>query len=1050
MATYYAIRIHTDSTSTLDESIGLRYGYFQWITGDPGYDGSIVLTGDVPVSADGQVWYSGIISKNGIGKASRRINIENVGSYGSESDFEFQVNNTAGFWNVIKSQDIYLINRKVELFVVINHVFYLWWTGVIENNPFDEMNFKFRCMDSFRKLHKVIPPNTIDDIQFPNAVESSYGQRIPVTIGKVPKAKVTNISGRPTRVSTGVYNGNNVYYSPAGRYVTPENGNPYIELFTYGKSFEASDLGSGMFYLKGVKGTTQSVQIVENAATGFYIRNFTRVYLASPLDGVSDPTQYFISATDFTRPSSDSKGVSIYSLSATPGGGWTNSGVWYFEIVSLPCDYLVSNREIQSLEANDYGLTELLNYSTEEDSYQDVSELVLDTELSTSGQYQHPTVSIGSKRFEKDGEFSWMVPIAPSKVTNNFTGSLAFGTVISAFATSSSTQDMPEIHDRDRSTYRVGILSAGAHFFISHFIHFPYENISTEFSELYLAIDCDISASVPFRVSASVEALDQFGLTYRTQAVPQFGNPFTSADHYSPGSLRFNTITDEYYRAGGNTNSEPTKWGYSQTENGLPVSYKQKFRVDSDIVEGIQDTSVSQIFAFDLNIKTSARALSNIEVKVKDYGFIQKKTINVFSEDLFVKVQGEKLSGSYVEYVPPIFRLIMEGYDGIHSSQVDISEISATHSDWTIGRQLSDPASSYDYLNDLASKTFIGIVPTRRGYRKLRPWRSLTTPIATDSQNNILRNSISEFKGSELRNLFNDLEVYYDWNPGSKKHDKILTIKKVDEASFPSPYISTGSETHLSATQARALSLADQGTYIVRIPGHTLSIGDMLSLSGDTNGFNFEFSEVVSMSGSDVTVLIGEVPYDQPWTAITGTLLRHSSRVPLWTTYAGGIQTWAIGEYLWGLCHASYQRTLSINPLPKDYSEVDWFIDESKFSGIVSDESNTALKYLTHIAEWTTRQKDVVNYSLPVSTSYLSRELLDPINFQDTYFTSGSNRQGWITMLDLDPKNDALKIELTLNPEEVDLINIIDEANGNNSTIYDEANGNNTDLIFEE
>ena len=71
------------------------------------------------------------------------------------------------------------------------------------------------------------------------------------------------------------------------------------------------------------------------------------------------------------------------------------------------------------------------------------------------------------------------------------------------------------------------------------------------------------------------------------------------------------------------------------------------------------------------------------------------------------------------------------------------------------------------------------------------------------------------------------------------------------------------------------------------------------------------------------------------------------------------------------------------------------------------------------MAEWCTRQKEIVTYKLPLSAANLVLELVDHLTFSDAIYTSNTARPGWITYIEVDIKNDQIMLEVTLNPAEL-------------------------------
>ena len=125
-------------------------------------------------------------------------------------------------------------------------------------------------------------------------------------------------------------------------------------------------------------------------------------------------------------------------------------------------------------------------------------------------------------------------------------------------------------------------------------------------------------------------------------------------------------------------------------------------------------------------------------------------------------------------------------------------------------------------------------------------------------------------------------------------------------------------------------------------------------------------------------------------------IIKHGTSVPNWPNYAGGFVSYAKGLKLWNVCHNSHTRTGRLNPLPASLSECKWFIETENF-GTSSGDSSTAHKYLDLLVEWTTRQKRIAEYDIPLTSTNIALDLLDAVTFNDQKFTGGIDRQGDIT-----------------------------------------------------
>jgi hypothetical protein len=144
-----------------------------------------------------------------------------------------------------------------------------------------------------------------------------------------------------------------------------------------------------------------------------------------------------------------------------------------------------------------------------------------------------------------------------------------------------------------------------------------------------------------------------------------------------------------------------------------------------------------------------------------------------------------------------------------------------------------------------------------------------------------------------------------------------------------------------------------------------------------------------------------------------------------WKTYVGGLNddSYADAKELWEAAHDSYDRIEQVQRLPDSHGKLDWFIDILIFNPDADfthqGVNSSAYRSLIHYVEWTTRQKDTVEYRLPINSTWITLELLSAVTFNDVQFTNDSDREGWVTMVKIDPRKDELVVRLILNPTDI-------------------------------
>ena len=132
-----------------------------------------------------------------------------------------------------------------------------------------------------------------------------------------------------------------------------------------------------------------------------------------------------------------------------------------------------------------------------------------------------------------------------------------------------------------------------------------------------------------------------------------------------------------------------------------------------------------------------------------------------------------------------------------------------------------------------------------------------------------------------------------------------------------------------------------------------------------------------------------------------------------------------------------------------------WWTDETIAASAILPGTDlgvesSAFKLLQNLVSWTTRQKDRVNFSLPVTADYVQLELLQPVQFRDVIFTNNIVRKGWIEFLELDPSKGQINIGLILEPADIEYPSglIIERGLGLNIDTITES-GTNSNIIIE-
>ena len=178
-----------------------------------------------------------------------------------------------------------------------------------------------------------------------------------------------------------------------------------------------------------------------------------------------------------------------------------------------------------------------------------------------------------------------------------------------------------------------------------------------------------------------------------------------------------------------------------------------------------------------------------------------------------------------------------------------------------------------------------------------------------------------------------------------------------------------------------------------------------------------------------------------------------------WEEYAGGFPSNAYvdAKVLWGLVHAGYNSLNCVTPqLPDTYSKLPWYTDPTAWDAgsPYTGTNSSAYKFLKQLIEWATIQKDIVKFSVPMTTTYAQLEILDRIRFSDDLLTSGEWETGWIVGISVNTSDNKIDVTAMLTPYEMSTIQdtiIIERGTpANSDTITERGSVLNADTYTEQ
>lgn len=1064
---HYAIEIDiSDNTDIADEKeIGLFQdsdltgqpgggSAFRWITERPDYDGSIVVpTGELP-TVNATKWAEGMIaSSENLGSPIRLINVNIAGNYGSLSGFTFSLDNVrieggnfSGqiFFDILDDNKFFMLNRKIRFYIVLDNVFFNVWSGIVAKVSHDETKFNIICEDDFRNLHKTIPPQIANETLFPNIIKKFVGKPIPVTLGIVNHAKLINIQTMNESIitATEVASGFDVRVSPivAAVPITDSAGNQtgvLMNILNGDKSFANNEL-KGKFLRIILDGGSQNFFEIISSSTTSLSSEFGQNLMGIVISGNLDVTNLI-----------------FYTFDDIPSNIERKSS--WIDIFDFQSTYLISNDPIFDFPDSDTGQTVTLSfYDKDQEDFIDVSEAGELESLTNINNIRFPGIIAFTNAISNDGNFLKTVFYKPKKVL--FTGLFPDdfeGTIVSSDTFPTKNTDALNLIDRDYSTtYQVVFqrTSPGSitrsNSLITFRVWLPDEMKGQEFTKIFIAIDYDQKMELTTTNDLSRGSLSLIPVSVNGQFGGAIFRPkFSNGKFTSDVPLVFRMIPPSYYGDVGER--DPLIASINDVLN------LQSFYISNDEFKAFSNLLFTVFISNQVLVSTT----EDMTIDFHQIAIGGVKTITVVNDNIFVKVNGEKtVSGNdRTDNVFQIFLKILEDYDDLTvTTDFDVGDISS-RKEWVAGRQLTERKSSFTYFKELAMQSFVGIFPSRTGLRKFRAFREFSTSTVTFSNDNgnIIADSITRFELSPINEIFNEFDIKYEYIEAGKRFDKSIFIKRVIESDFPNRFDSTDaandttdSNTDFSITNLSGLTAtgvftfgATPGAFVV---GKTISFDDSAGIG------IFEFGTIIDTTATTVTVnfknLAGFI-LDQ--STATGTIHIQGSSVPEWTTFAGGFVEYSRGSQLWTVCRHSFLETLVVRELPSEYSDCRFYVDEDAFNGGNIGQGATPFKYLELLVEWTTLQKEITEFAIPLTTANVVRELLDFVKFRDQKYTAGELREGYITKIKPEPARDQIIIELTLIPSNIESITdcLIVESGTRDDTIVE--SGAEADTIVE-
>lgn len=656
-----AIEIITDDGTGVpstysNTSLGLDSdGHFYLITGRFGLDGSKIVTGDSGRS----VWYEGILTKlGGDLSVSRKCDFIQSGNLEMVSGMTFNLVNVTDIVSTLENNNVYLARCQVKWYRVtssdgISFNFKLRWSGVIDDQDFDELVYAIPSVDSSKEIFTRLPTRKVDSGTFPNAASASKDKIIPILLGRVRFAPLVTVVQDSQRIELckayrngaypgGMDEGSPQFIAPIVGYDASNNSlgtpsiiqnQPSVFVLTRGESFSENDPRLVDKYLCIVKGgAKQARKIIYNKATTNYIVGiFHPAYPSYATDTVTELIleEVLDESTPFTN-------------------GWVypdnSTLVWYCEVRALSALSIFSNKTISQILNGSTGKPAAYTFASDRKVYEDVSEVFKSSDTSTIKGAGYPGLETVSINNDVEGSISVYTPVYPDSAR------LVAGfrcTIDGVDANTTTLPSTPKLIDRDTSvagSHEIAFTDDIAN--ISFQLFFNKKKWSKSYDALYLLCDYD--------QKVDTETIDNVLADIRVNAylIDFFGRQANILNQTLPHSTVTNFYVNKSYLPG-------SYFGISRNDYLFQVT-RASWDIASQFADA-KDNLVWDSMEIRLTPGVPASVGNKYYLRLREVGFVAKKIINVSSEPLYASAIGETFGttwGGRKTATDPIYNVV--------------------------------------------------------------------------------------------------------------------------------------------------------------------------------------------------------------------------------------------------------------------------------------------------------------------------------------------------------------------------------------------------------
>lgn len=794
-----------------------------------------------------------------------------------------------------------------------------------------------------------------------------------------------------------------------------------------------------------------------------------------------------------------------------------DTNTWWFQIVDLNCNYILSNEpETCVIQQDDFNnlivdtYNEDIKYDTIKDSDGKVTDIVRDTRkryqsISNLVNINPTTNSIQAKSnlYAKDEtvlkftKLQYGLKAFGVWINDNFTELVKNGYAYSPTLadpdilyntiynneygfTTFYQDDLDFVSNNIRNTtyienpneYNNNLFGFDRTLIIASF------NVNKTIEELpdklYFLADFVMSSSAQANCrfgELKWEAIDIYGnfmFVSETEMYPQLGNIDHKIFAY-PNMSHFNFIPNDFYseqNLNGDYYSMFDAAASSATDQDLD-KIKHYFSFDKQSIDAENFLKSDIIKEIRVRFTVYSDNLfpdpwSSFKVGIKQLGLFTETPIQLSSEDIYVKVKGERCSKTSTEpnaetnSVYTSYIKLLEDYCKIDKKFIDYDDMKKKRYGWKLGRTLTERKNTIEYINDLASNSFTQLYLKRNGKLALKSFDYFNvyqqtisadtyegTRITTDGLTqitaqikfyedtskyillygfktvaNLPTDTYDTFvtvegrytdNGTHTYSLYDDNNVFYkDCIYNNAGITDGWVQMEIGTLAFTRMYFTYKSQEYLTEDVEDINIIHDKN---VIVPD-SLSEIEITDINNTYNNFKISYNYDENESKFIKSLSVNKVDELESFP------LENTSD---WQKLVVGI-TDSLGnpiyndcKFVWDACKENYNIFGALQDAAADTTELNWY-NNSSFD--YEQAENSARLYFKLVVQWLTKQKQIINYSIPLSSSSVQLELLDLIYFNDILLTNNLNTRAFIVDKFINVKNDTVELKIMFLPED--------------------------------